>query len=75
MNLDKTHYQFSKHHLFPFFVINILQRRQICLGAKLIVSKSSNMNERKLLDGIQTIDFDNIITNTQNINYYIYSLL
>jgi hypothetical protein len=31
MNLYKTCYQFSKHHLFPFFVFNIRQHRQICL--------------------------------------------
>jgi len=77
MNLDKICYQFSKHHLFPFFVFNIIQRRQICLGAKLILSKSSNINERELLNEIQTINFDDIITNSQNIDYnkYICSLL
>ncbi len=45
LNLDEAKYAFSKNHLFPFFVFNIIQRKQICLGAKLIVSKSSNMNE------------------------------
>jgi hypothetical protein len=69
MNLDETRYQFSKHHIFPFFVFNIIQHRQICLGIKLIVSKSSNMNERELLNEIQTTHFDYIIINSQNINY------
>jgi hypothetical protein len=50
MNLDKTQYKFSKHHLFPFFVFDMIQRRQICLGIKLIVCKSSNINEKKLLN-------------------------
>jgi hypothetical protein len=48
LSLDETKYVFSKHHLFRFFVFNIIQHRQVCLGAKLIVSKSSNMNERDL---------------------------
>jgi hypothetical protein len=52
LNLDKTKYAFSKHHLFPFFLFNTVQRRQICLGAKLTKSKSLNMNK------LQTIDFD-----------------
>ncbi len=29
MNLDDTQYNFSKHHLFSFFVFNIIQQRQI----------------------------------------------
>ncbi len=42
LNLDEAKYAFSKNHLFPFFVFNIIQRRQIYLGAKLTLSKSSN---------------------------------
>jgi len=42
LNLDEAKYAFSKNHLFPIFVCNIIQHRQICLGAKLTVSKSSN---------------------------------
>jgi hypothetical protein len=45
-----------------------MQCRQICLGVKLTVSKSSNMNEKELNE-IQTIDFDDIIARPQNINY------
>jgi hypothetical protein len=43
--LNEAEYVFSKNHLFPFFLFNIIQCRQICLGAKLTISKSSNMNE------------------------------
>jgi hypothetical protein len=68
MNLDETCYQFSKHHLFPFFVFNIIQRKQIYFGAKLTISKSLNMNERELFNEIKTTDFDDIITNPQNIH-------
>jgi hypothetical protein len=67
LNLDKTKYTFSKHHLFPFFVFNIIQCRQICFGAKLTISKSSNMNERDLLNKLQTTDFDDILKDLQNI--------
>jgi hypothetical protein len=68
MNLNGTQYKFSKHHLFPFFVFNVIQIRQICLGPKLPMSKSSNMNKRKLLNKLQPTDFDEIIRNSQNIN-------
>jgi len=68
MYLDETCYQFSKHRLFPFFLFNIIQRRQICLGVKLTVSKSSNMNEKELNE-TQTIDFNDIIARPQYINY------
>jgi hypothetical protein len=40
MNLDDTIYVLSKHYLFPFFVFNIIQQRQVCLGTKLIVFSS-----------------------------------
>jgi hypothetical protein len=46
MNLDDTQYNFSKHHLFSFIFFNIIQQRQICLKAKLNMSRSSNMNEK-----------------------------
>jgi hypothetical protein len=46
-------------------------------GAKLIVSKSSNMNERDLLNNLQTTNFDDIFKNHKNIkgNPIILSLL
>jgi hypothetical protein len=54
-----------------------MQLRQICLGVKLIVSKSSNINERESFNEIQTTNSNDIITNSQNIDYkkYICSLL
>jgi hypothetical protein len=61
MNVNETQYNFSKHHLFPFFVFNVIQRRQICLGTKLVVSKSSNMIENELLNKLQSTNFDEII--------------
>jgi hypothetical protein len=57
LHLDETKYTLSKHHLFPFFVFNIIQCRQICVGAKLTISKSSNMNEKYYMNKLQTIDF------------------
>jgi hypothetical protein len=64
MNLDETQYKISKHHLFPFFVFDIIQQRQICLGAKLAMCKSSNINEKKLLNKLQSTYFDEIIKNS-----------
>jgi len=67
LNLEETKYTLSKHHLFPFFVFNIIQHRQICLEAKLTLSKSSNMNERDHLNKLKTIDFEDIFKNPKNI--------
>ncbi len=77
LKLYETKYTFSNHHQFPFFVFNIIQRRQNCFGAKLAVSKSSNMNERDLLNKLQTTHFDDILKYLQNIqgNSNIFSLL
>jgi hypothetical protein len=61
VNLDDTQYNFSKHHLFSFFVFNIIQQRQIYLEAKLTMSRSSNMNEKELLNKLQSTNFDEII--------------
>jgi hypothetical protein len=68
MNLDETQYKFSKHHLFPIIVFDIIQRREICLGAKLTMCKSSNINEKELLNKLQSTYFDEIINNPQDIN-------
>jgi hypothetical protein len=47
----------------------IIQSKIIILGAKLTVSRSSNMNESKLLNEIQITNFDDIIFNPQNIHH------
>jgi hypothetical protein len=33
MNLGDKNHGFSKHHLFPFFMFNLIQRKFFCLGA------------------------------------------
>ncbi len=38
-NLEENHYPFSKHHLFPFFIFNIIQQKQKCLRVKLTIIK------------------------------------
>jgi hypothetical protein len=68
MNLNDTQYNFSKHHLFSFFGFNITQQRQICLKAKLTMSRSSNMNEKENLNKLQSTYFDEIVKNPQDIN-------
>jgi len=66
--VKQTNYQFLKHNLFLIFYCNIIQHRQIYFRTKLLVSKSSNMNERELFNEIQTIDFDDIIAHPQKIH-------
>jgi len=63
MNLDDKDHGFAKHHLFIFFMFNLIQRRQICLGTKLTISRSSFVKESQLLNKIQSIDFNVIIEN------------
>ncbi len=41
-NLEKNHYPFSKHHLFPFFIFNIIQQKQKCLRVKLTIIKQKS---------------------------------
>jgi hypothetical protein len=57
-----------KTSFISIFVFNIIQHKQICLRAKLTISKSSSMNEKVLFNEIQTTNFDDIITNPQNIH-------
>ncbi len=44
----------------------MIQHRHMCLGVKLTISRSSNMNEKEFFNKIQSIDFNDIIVNPQN---------
>ncbi len=68
VNLDDTQYKFSKHYLFPILVFSVIQWRQICLKVKLTVFRLSNMNEIVFLNKIKSIDFNEIIKKSWNIN-------
>jgi hypothetical protein len=48
------------------FVFNIIQHRHIHLGVKLKLLRLWNMNEKKILNKIQSIDFNDIFVNPQN---------
>jgi hypothetical protein len=63
MNLDDKDHGFAKHHLFIFFMFNLIQRRQIYLGTKLTISRSSFVKESQLLNKIQSIVFNDRIEN------------
>jgi hypothetical protein len=54
-----------KTSFISIFVFNMIQHRHIRLGIKLAVSRLSNINEKKILDKIQSIDFNDIIINPQ----------
>jgi hypothetical protein len=59
---------FFQNTIYLFILFNIIQQRQICFGAKLIIFKLSNMSEHNLLNNLQSIDFDKIIKKLQHIN-------
>lgn len=48
------------------FVFDMIHQRHIRLEVKLIISRLSNMNEKKIFDKIQSIDFNDILVNPQN---------
>ena len=50
--LLQSHRHYAKHEVFMFVVFNILQRRKICLGAKLFTRKSSLLEVQGLLQKI-----------------------
>ncbi|HYP43548.1 MAG TPA: DUF6570 domain-containing protein, partial [Candidatus Nitrosocosmicus sp.] len=61
LNLDDENHGFLRHHLFPFFMFNLIQRRQICRGARLTVSRTSFVKESQILNNIRSIDFNDVI--------------
>jgi hypothetical protein len=63
LNLENENHKFSTHHLFRFFMFNLIQRRQICRGAKLTISRSSFIKESQILNNIRFKDFKDAIKN------------
>jgi hypothetical protein len=63
LNLEDENHKFSTHHLFRFFMFNLKQRRQICRGAKLTISRSSFIKESQILNNIRSKDFKDAIKN------------
>jgi hypothetical protein len=53
--LLQSHRLYAKHEVFMFVVFNILQRRKICLGARLFTRQSSLLEVRGLL---QKVDYN-----------------
>jgi hypothetical protein len=64
LNLEDENHGFSRHHLFPFFMFNLIQRRQICREAKLTISRFSFIKESYILNNICSMDFNNVIENS-----------
>jgi hypothetical protein len=55
--LLQSHRLYARHEVFMFVVFNILQRRKICLGARLYTRKSSLLEVRGLL---QKVDYEEV---------------
>jgi hypothetical protein len=53
-HLLQAHRLYARHEVFIFVVFNLLQRRKICLGAKLYTKRSSLLEVRGLL---QKVDY------------------
>ena len=53
----QSHRLYARHEVFMFVIFNILQRRKICLGAKLYTRKSSLLEVRGLL---QKLDYKEV---------------
>lgn len=53
--LLQSHRLYARHEVFMFVVFNILQRRKICLGARLYTRKSTLLEVRGLL---QKVDYE-----------------
>ena len=54
--LLQSHRIYAQHEVFMFVVFNILQRRKICLGAKLYTRKSTLLEVRGLLQELKYKD-------------------
>ena len=50
--LEQSHGKFAEHEIFMFVVFNIIQRRKICVGAKLMTSRSNLPRVARLLQGM-----------------------
>jgi hypothetical protein len=50
--LRQSHHRFATHEIFMFVVFNILQKRKICLGAKLITSQAKLPRVATLLQNL-----------------------
>ena len=63
LNLEDENHGFSRYQLFPFFMFNLIQRRQICCGAKLTIYHFSFIKESHIIKNIPSMDFNNVIEN------------
>jgi hypothetical protein len=50
--LEQSHGKFAEHEIFMFVIFNIIQRRKICLGAKLMTSRVNLPHVARLLRGM-----------------------
>ena len=59
--LEQSHGKFAEHEIFMFVVFNIIQRRKICLGAKLMTSRANLPRVARLLRGMDYTSVQRIL--------------
>ena len=60
--LEQSHGRFAEHEVFMFIVFNIIQRRKICLGAKLTTSRSNLPRVATLLRSMDYKSVQRVLT-------------
>jgi len=55
--MEQSHGKFAAHEVFMFVVFNILQRRKICLGAKLVTRRN---NLPKVATLLRNLDYEKV---------------
>ncbi|CAF4098595.1 unnamed protein product, partial [Adineta steineri] len=58
--------RFEKHHSFMFVVFNMMQRREACLQARLLISKPFFSQEAQTINTITTDELQKVLTQTAN---------
>jgi len=64
--LEQSHGKFSQHEVFMFVVFNILQRRKMCLGARLVTRRANLPLVATLLRGMDSISVHQAIASDIN---------
>jgi hypothetical protein len=73
--------RFEKHHSFLFIIFNMMQRREVCLQARLLTSKPFFTKDAKTIEKITTDEIEHVLkpaiegTYTSSFNFRINTLV
>ena len=68
--LKQSHQMFGRHEIYLFVVFNILQRRRICLGARLMTRRSDAVQVSQLLEDLDFSQVTSVIAREQNRSFF-----